>query len=75
MGIKDNYKLWICYPGIRQDLEELIYEGWIRVVSYSDSKKRKAVETADKKKKAVEPLKRMFFPRDLNDSDVEYSNE
>jgi hypothetical protein len=73
VGVKDNYKLWICYDGVKDDIEALLAEGWIRVVVYEDSKRKKA-EIADKKKKGpLEAPKRMFFPKDIRDADVEYT--
>lgn len=74
-GIKDNYKLWICYEEVKQDVEELINEGWIRVVEYTDPKKKLKAEQDKKQKKQVEAPKRMFFPKDLADPDVEYTKE
>ena len=75
IGLKDNYKLWICYEGIKEDIAALISEGWIRVVSYEDKKPKKA-ELDDKKKKVpAEAPKRMFFPKDIRDPDVEYTRQ
>ena len=69
VGIKDNYKLWICYDGVREDMQKLIDEGWVRVIDYSEKKEKK------KEKKTKEPIKRMFFPRDIADLDLEYTKE
>lgn len=52
IGIKDNYKLWLCYDGVRADIESLIEEGWIRVIVYSDAKKgQKNVAKMEQEKK------------------------
>ena len=48
--------------GIEKDVEELINEGWIRVVEVTDGKKRMSSNTT---------IKRIFFPRDKLNTDVE----
>ena len=76
LGIPDNYELWLCYDGIKDDIVAMIDEGWIRVVDCTDAKtKKKAEEEKNKKKKEIEPIERMLFPKDIANADVEYTNE
>ena len=50
-GIQDNEKLQLCYFEVINDMEQLIEEGWIRVVEISDNYRQK------------EEKLRIFFPR------------
>ena len=61
-GIKINGKLMRCYQGMSADVDWLISEGWARVIETQDSNKR----TEGKKKKII-------FPLDKADADVEIS--
>ena len=47
----------MCYKGILGDIEQMIQEGWLRVLTYHDHNTRKAA--AD--------MKRVFYPCDLQD--------
>lgn len=62
-GIKESGKLFRCYPTIKIDIEELIREGWVRVVFMIDATKRQQKEESERK--------RLFFPRDLSNKEVE----
>lgn len=63
MGIEEDEKLRLCYPRVLQDMDELIEEGWVREV--------KIVET----KRSVQTTTRVFFPRNQNDSEVEFTKQ
>lgn len=62
-GIEDAEKLQLCYSDVITDMEALVEEGWIRVVELTETSR-------DKEKKI-----RVFFPRNQNERDVEFSKE
>lgn len=62
-GIEENEKLILCYTNVIRDMEELIAEGWIRVVEITETSR-------DKEKKT-----RVFFPRNQKDKDVEFTRD
>ena len=62
-GIEDAEKLQLCYGDVITDMESLVEEGWIRVVELTETSR-------DKEKKI-----RVFFPRNQNERDVEFSRE
>ena len=67
-GIVDDQKFDMCYRGIQQDIEQLISEGWVRVV-----------ETYEGARKNETNKLRVFFPRDISekkqDDKVEWGEE
>ena len=62
-GIQDGEKLEMCYKGVLEDIEELVNEGWIRVVKVTENARGTIKET------------RVFFPKDLTNKEVEFTND
>ena len=63
-GMMDRKRLGMwCYNDVKKDIKELIEEGWIRHLE---------VKKSDKGNK---PKKSIYFPRDLADKEVEFTNE
>ena len=62
-GIVDGEKLHLCYQGVMDDMDALIKEGWIREV--------KITETSREREKVT----RVFFPKNLEETDVEFTKE
>ena len=60
-GLQDDENLKFCYRGIENDIEDLIEQGWIRVIMTKD----KNVHSKDGQKK------RILFPLDKDNLDVE----
>ena len=78
-GIEDAEKLQLCYSDVITDMEALVEEGWIRVVELTETSR-------DKEKKIrvffliffnreVFYIFFVFFPRNQNEKDVEFSKE
>lgn len=59
-GILDDEELHMCYWGIKEDIEKLVEEKWIRVIERKEESSRST-------------QKRVFFPRNLDDRNVEFS--
>lgn len=62
-GISDGEKLEMCYKGVLGDMDELINEGWVRVVKVTENSRGTTRET------------RVFFPKDLTNKEVEFNND
>ena len=56
-GIIDDENFELCYRDIRKDIDELIKEGWVRVV-----------DNYEGHKKVESNKQRIFFPRDISDA-------
>ena len=54
-GITDDDNFELCYRDIRKDVDELIKEGWVRVV-----------DNYEGHKKVESNKQRIFFPRDIS---------
>ena len=61
-GVEDSKMLNRCYPRIKEDLKNLVDEGWIRVLLVNKTNSRKAEETA---------MTSVFFACDKSDFAVE----
>jgi hypothetical protein len=53
----------MCYKGVLTDMDELINEGWVRVVKVTESSRGTTKEI------------RVFFPKDLTNKEVEFNND
>lgn len=60
-GVLDDDRLAQCYRGAAQDVQTLIDSGWLHVIEYQDSN----VKSKDA------PMKRVLFPCNLADKEVE----
>ena len=63
-GITLDDKLLRCYKGIKRDIDELITEGWIRVITTQEGTRGPNKESF-----------RVLFPRDLTEKEVEFTPE